>query len=109
MENIRIEKAKPIKVTLVKRVSNSVTSLYYFNVTILMRASDKKHYAVDDVVKVFDDDLFEYADKETLTKREIKTYARELIFASVESYVGDNLIRAINTCEKNVADYKSIL
>ena len=94
------------KKSLITRVNNSMTSyrkyLVYFNAYV----TNDKYMKLKKIITIFDDDIFEYYEKDYLTQKEIKTCINDLIYCNI-NYIGMNVFETRNTCNKSIIDYNN--
>ena len=94
------------KKSLLARVNNSMTSyrkyLVYFNAYV----SNDKYMKLKKIITIFDDDIFEYYEKDHLTQKEITTAIIELIYWDID-YINMNVFETRNICNKSIIDYNN--
>lgn len=99
-----ITKIELTKKLLISRVNNSMTSyrkyLVYFNAYI----SDYKYMKLKKIITIFDDDIFEYYEKDHLTQKEIKTCINDLIYCDI-NYIDNDVFETREICNKSIINY----
>lgn len=92
------------KKLLISRVNNSMTSyrkyLVYFNAYV----SNDKYMRLKKIITIFDDDIFEYYEKDHLTQKEIKTAINDLIYCDI-NYINNDVFETREICNKSIIDY----
>ena len=105
MNNDKIVNIEITKKRVIQRVDNSMTS--YRNYAVYFRAyiDDRRYYRRVDVVTIYDDDIFEYAEKDHLSKKEYNRVINELVWGNISYYEGMN-IKSINAvCNQHIDTY----
>ena len=94
---------------LVKRVNNEATSYYIFLVDFKAHLKRDRYIAAQDIILIFDDDLFEYYDyeKDTLTDREQITAKDMLIQAQLDTYIGLDCNAFLEHLDNRINYYKN--
>lgn len=99
-----ITKIELTKKLLISSVNNSMTSyrkyLVYFNAYV----SEYKYMKLKKIITIFDDDIFEYYEKDHLTQKEIKTAINDLIYCNID-YVNNDVFEIRNICNKSIIEY----
>ncbi len=99
-----ITKIELTKKILISRVNNSMTSyrkyLVYFNAYV----SEYKYMKLKKIITIFDDDIFEYYDKEHLTQKEITTGINDLIYCNID-YINNDVFETMEICNKSIIEY----
>ena len=94
------------KKTLLVRVNNSMTSyrkyLVYFNAYV----SNDKYMRLKKIITIFDDDIYEYYEKDHLTQKEITTAIIELIYWDID-YINMNVFDIREICNKSIIEYNN--
>ena len=92
------------KKTLLARANNSMTSyrkyLVYFNAYV----SEYKYMRLKKIITIFDDDIFEYYEKDHLTQKEIKTAINDLIYCDID-YINNDVFENRKICNKSIIEY----
>lgn len=104
METItKIELTKKI---LISRVNNSMTSyrkyIVYFNAYV----SNDKYMKLKKIITIFDDDIFEYYEKDHLTQKEITTAINDLIYCNI-NYINNDVFDTREICNKSIIEYNN--
>lgn len=104
METItQIELTKKL---LIARVNNSMTSyrkyLVYFNAYV----SQYKYMKLKKIITIFDDDIYEYYEKDHLTQKEIKTAINDLIYGDI-NYINNDVFETREMCNKSIIEYNN--
>lgn len=101
-----ITKIELTKKLLITRVNNSMTSyrkyLVYFNAYV----SEYKYMKLKKIITIFDDDIFEYYEKDHLTQKEITTAIIELIYWDID-YINMNVFETREICNKSIIEYNN--
>lgn len=99
-----ITKIELTKKLLIARVNNSMTSyrkyLVYFNAYV----SDYKYMRLKKIITIFDDDIFEYYEKDHLTQKEITTAINDLIYCNI-NYINNDVFETMEICNKSIIEY----
>lgn len=99
-----ITKIELTKKLLITRVNNSMTSyrkyLVYFNAYV----SEYKYMKLKKIITIFDDDIFEYYEKDHLTQKEIKTCINDLIYCDID-YINNDVFEIKEICNKSIIEY----
>lgn len=99
-----ITKIELTKKLLISRVNNSMTSyrkyLVYFNAYV----SNDKYMRLKKIITIFDDDIFEYYEKDHLTQKEIKTCINDLIYCDID-YINNDVFDIREICNKSIIEY----
>ena len=94
------------KKTLLDRVNNSMTSyrkyLVYFNAYV----SNDKYMKLKKIITIFDDDIFEYYEKDHLTQKEITTAINDLIYCDI-NYINNDVFETKEICNKSIIEYNN--
>lgn len=94
------------KKTLLDRVNNSMTSyrkyLVYFNAYV----SEYKYMRLKKIITIFDDDLFEYYEKDHLTQKEIRIGINDLIYCNID-YINNDVFETREICNKSIIEYNN--
>ena len=92
------------KKSLITRVNNSMTSyrkyLVYFNAYV----SEYKYMRLKKIITIFDDDIFEYYEKDHLTQKEITTAINDLIYCNID-YINNDVFETREICNKSIIEY----
>lgn len=104
METIaQIELTKKL---LIARVNNSMTSyrkyLVYFNAYV----SNDKYMKLKKIITIFDDDIFEYYEKDHLTQKEITKSINDLIYCDID-YINNDVFETREICNKSIIEYNN--
>ena len=104
METItQIELTKKL---LIARVNNSMTSyrkyLVYFNAYV----SEYKYMRLKKIITIFDDDIYEYYEKDHLTQKEITTAINDLIYCNID-YINNDVFETKEICNKSIINYNN--
>ena len=101
-----ITKIELTKKLLIARVNNSMTSyrkyLVYFNAYV----SQYKYMKLKKIISIFDDDIFEYYEKDHLTQKEMKTAINDLIYCDID-YINNDVFDTRNICNKSIIEYNN--
>lgn len=101
-----ITKIELTKKILITRVNNSMTSyrkyLVYFNAYV----SEYKYMKLKKIITIFDDDLFEYYEKDHLTQKEITTAINDLIYCDI-NYINNDVFEIREICNKSIIKYNN--
>lgn len=92
------------KKTVLERVNNDMTSYIIYKVNFRAYVDENRYKNLVTVIHIFDDDIFEYADKEKLTKKEYQATINELIYSCLD-YTGQNLSDVIDRCNNNINSF----
>ena len=99
-----ITKIELTKKLLITRVNNSMTSyrkyLVYFNAYV----SEYKYMKLKKIITIFDDDIFEYYEKDHLTQKEITTAINDLIYCDI-NYINNDVFETREICNKSIIEY----
>lgn len=99
-----ITKIELTKKLLIARANNSMTSyrkyLVYFNAYV----SNDKYMRLKKIITIFDDDIFEYYEKDHLTQKEIKTAINDLIYCDI-NYINNDVFETREICNKSIIEY----
>ncbi len=94
------------KKSLIARVNNSMTSyrkyLVYFNAYV----SNDKYMRLKKIITIFDDDIFEYYEKDHLTQKEITTATNDLIYGDI-NYINNDVFETREICNKSIIEYNN--
>ena len=94
------------KKTLLDRVNNSMTSyrkyLIYFNAYV----SNDKYMRLKKIITIFDDDIYEYYEKDHLTQKEITTAINDLIYCNID-YINYDVFDIREICNKSIIEYNN--
>ena len=92
------------KKILITRVNNSMTSyrkyLVYFNAYV----SEYKYMKLKKIITIFDDDIFEYYEKDHLTQKEITRCINDLIYCNI-NYINNDVFETREICNKSIIEY----
>lgn len=94
-----------IKKTLLNRTNNNMTSYYKYLVYFRGYIDDRHYYKFKDIVTIFDDDIFEYLEKDNITKKELNNTISELAFCSVDTYSNMNASDIYKQCNEHIEKY----
>lgn len=101
-----ITKIELTKKLLISRVNNSMTSyrkyLVYFNAYV----SNDKYMKLKKIITIFDDDIFEYYEKDHLTQKEITTAINDLIYCNID-YISNDVFETREICNKSIIEYNN--
>ena len=101
-----ITKIELTKKLLIARVNNSMTSyrkyLVYFNAYV----SEYKYMKLKKIITIFDDDIFEYYEKDHLTQKEITRCINELIYCNI-NYINNDVFETMEICNKSIIEYNN--
>ncbi len=101
-----ITKIELTKKSLIARVNNSMTSyrkyLVYFNAYV----SEYKYMRLKKIITIFDDDIFEYYDKDHLTQKEITIGINDLIYCNID-YINNDVFNIREICNKSIIEYNN--
>lgn len=99
-----ITKIELTKKLLITRVNNSMTSyrkyLVYFNAYV----SNDKYMRLKKIITIFDDDIFEYYEKDHLTQKEITRAINDLIYCDID-YINNDVFETREICNKSIIKY----
>lgn len=102
METItQIELTKKI---LIARVNNSMTSYSTYLVYFKAYVSNDKYMKLKKIITIFDDDIFEYYEKDHLTQKEITIAINELIYWDI-NYISFDVYKTREICNKSIIEY----
>lgn len=94
------------KKLLISRVNNSMTSykkyIVYFNAYV----SEYKYMKLKKIVTIFDDDIFEYYEKDHLTQKEITAAINDLIYCNID-YINNDVFETREICNKSIIEYNN--
>ena len=94
------------KKLLIARANNSMTSyrkyLVYFNAYV----SQYKYMKLKKIITIFDDDIFEYYEKDHLTQKEITTAINDLIYCNID-YINNDVFETRKICNKSIIEYNN--
>lgn len=101
-----ITKIELTKKLLISSVNNSMTSyrkyLVYFNAYV----SDYKYMKLKKIITIFDDDIYEYYEKDHLTQKEIMTAINDLIYCNID-YINNDVFETREICNKSIIEYNN--
>lgn len=104
METItQIELTKKL---LIARVNNSMTSYRKYLVYFKAYVSNDKYMKLKKIITIFDDDIFEYYEKDHLTQKEIKTAINELIYWDID-YINMDAFETREICNNSIIEYNN--
>ena len=108
--NTQIKRIETIgRYKLVKRVNNEATSYYIFLVDFKAHLKRDRYIVAQDIILIFDDDLFEFYDyeKDTLTDSEQIAAKDILIQAQLDTYIGLDCNAFLEQLDNHVNYYKN--
>ena len=95
------------KKSLISRANNSMTSyrkyLVYFNAYV----SNDKYMKLKKIITIFDDDIFEYYEKDHLTQKEITAAINDLIYCDID-YINNDIFETRNICNNSIIEYNNV-
>ena len=56
------------------------------------------------IITIFDDDIFEYYEKDHLTQKEITTAINDLIYCNID-YINNDVFETREICNKSIIEY----
>lgn len=102
----KITQIELTKKLLIARVNNSMASyrkyLVYFNAYV----SEYKYMKLKKIITIFDDDIFEYYDKDHLTQKEITTAINDLIYCDI-NYINNDVFDTREICNNSIIEYNN--
>lgn len=87
----KIEKIEMTRTQLVERVSNCATSYRTYFVRGWATLDNGKIAYIQKFVRLFDEDICEYVDKDYVSESQTKRVARELCFFALDTYTGQDI------------------
>jgi len=105
MANEKITTIVLTKKVLLHKVNNDMTSYRKFLVHFKARIDERWFYRRKDVVTIYDEDLFEFAEKDHLSKKEYDRITNELVLSCISGYSGENINYITQECNKHIEQY----
>ena len=99
-----ITKIELTKKLLISRANNSMTSYRKYLVYFKAYVSEYKYMKLKKIITIFDDDIFEYYEKDHLTQKEITTAINDLIYCDI-NYINNDVFEIREICNKSIIEY----
>ena len=99
-----ITKIELTKKLLITRVNNSMASYREYLVYFKAYVSEYKYMKLKKIITIFDDDIFEYYEKDHLTQKEITTAINDLIYCDI-NYINNDVFEIREICNKSIIEY----
>ena len=99
-----ITKIELTKKLLISRANNSMTSYRKYLVYFKAYVSEYKYMKLKKIITIFDDDIFEYYEKDHLTQKEITTAINDLIYCDI-NYINNDVFETREICNKSIIEY----
>ena len=99
-----ITKIELTKKLLISRVNKSMTSYRKYLVYFKAYVSEYKYMKLKKIITIFDDDIFEYYEKDHLTQKEISTAVNDLIYCDID-YINNDVFEIREICNKSIIEY----
>lgn len=106
----KITKIEYTKKSLLERVNNIVIGYRTYAVYFKAYVDEYRYMKLKKIVRIFDDDIFEYYDneKEHLTKKEIDSCINEFIYSAID-YTDNDIFETRNLCNETINEYNAEL
>lgn len=94
------------KKLLIARVNNSTTSYRKYLVYFKAYVSQYKYMKLKKIITIFDDDIYEYYEKDHLTQKEITKAINDLIYCDID-YINNDVFYIREICNKSIIEYNN--